>query len=157
MRKEKEQNQSGHKVVMAFGTFDFLHAGHENYLRQAKALGDELMVVISRDRTVQTIKGETPVHPERKRAKAVRLLGIANRVVLGYHGDKHKVLRKYRPNIIALGYDQFVFTQKLKKSLIDLKLDARIVRLDAHFPQVYKSSLIRKMAEEEQIKLTPVP
>lgn len=135
---------------MAFGTFDYLHAGHEFYLKNAKALGDELIVIIARDKTVRQIKGETPVHSERKRARAIRELGIADRVVLGNRGDKHKVLRKYRPNVIALGYDQFVFTQKLKKTLIDLQLDAQIERIDAHFPQVYKSSLLRKMAEDQE-------
>lgn len=135
---------------MAFGTFDYLHAGHEFYLKNAKALGDELLVVIARDKTVKQIKGEAPTNSERKRARAIRELGIADHVILGNHGDKHKVLRKYRPNIIALGYDQFVFTQKLKKTLIDLQLDAEIHRIDAHFPQVYKSSLLKKMEEESE-------
>lgn len=155
----KQQNTTQEpQLVMAFGTFDYLHAGHEFYLKQARQLGDELIVVIARDKTVKQIKGEQPVHSERKRARAVRNLGIANSVVLGNHGDKHKVLRRYRPNIIALGYDQFVFTQKLRKTLIDLKLDAKIVRIDAHFPQVYKSSLLKKMEaqqEQEEEKLTP--
>lgn len=137
------------KIVMAFGTFDFFHAGHEFYLKKARELGDHLIVVISRDRTVKQIKGEAPVNPERKRARTLRDSGLVDRVVLGYHGDKHKVLRKYRPDVIALGYDQFVFTQKLKKTLIDLKLDAVITRMDAHFPQVYKSSLLRAAAEQQ--------
>ncbi|MBU0667693.1 adenylyltransferase/cytidyltransferase family protein [Patescibacteria group bacterium] len=137
------------KLVIAFGTFDYLHAGHEQYLKKAKALGDELIVVIARDKTVKQIKGQPVAHHERKRAKAVRNLNIADSVILGYHKDKHKVLRKYRPNIIALGYDQFVFTQKLRKTLIDLKLDAKIIRIEAHFPQVYKSSILRNLAEKE--------
>lgn len=146
--------QHERKIVMAFGTFDYLHAGHEFYLKNAKALGDELIVIIARDKTVRQIKGEDPLNNERKRLKAVRELGIANRVVLGNHKDKHKVLRKYRPNVIALGYDQFVFTQKLKKTLIDLQLNAEIERIDAHFPQVYKSSLLKKMTTEEREKVT---
>lgn len=130
---------------MAFGTFDYLHAGHEQYLKKAKALGDELIVVIARDKTVKQIKGRPATNSERKRAKSIRNLNIADRIILGYHGDKHKVLRKYRPNTIALGYDQFVFTQKLKKTLIDLKLNAKIIRIDSYFPQVYKSSILRNM------------
>jgi len=129
---------------MAFGTFDFFHAGHESYLKQAKELGEYLIVVISRDKTVKLIKGQPPLNSERKRAATVRETGIPDKVILGYHGDKHKVLKKFRPSVIALGYDQFVFTQKLEKTLIDLKLDAEIKRLDAHFPQVFKSSIIRK-------------
>ncbi len=134
---------------MAFGTFDFFHAGHEFYLKKAKELGDQLIVVIARDRTVQQIKNDPPANNERKRVKAVRSKNIADKVILGYHKDKYKVIKKYRPDIIALGYDQYVFTQALKKTIIDLKLDTSIERVDAHFPQVYKSSLIKKRNIEE--------
>ena len=128
---------------MAFGTFDYFHAGHEHYLKQAKQLGEYLIVVIARDKTVRQIKGQKPANPEKTRAANVRNSGIANKVILGDLHDKHKVLRKYKPAVIALGYDQFVFTQTLKKTLIDLKLDADIRRIDAFFPQVYKSSLLK--------------
>lgn len=144
------------KIVMAFGTFDYFHAGHENYLKQAKALGEYLIVVIARDRTVRQTKGEDSVHNERNRAKTVRESGIPDKVILGNHHDKHQVLRKYRPSVIALGYDQFIFTQKLEKTLIDLKLDADINRLDAHFPQVYKSSLIKQALKEKETEDTVV-
>lgn len=131
-------------IVMSFGTFDYFHAGHENYLKQAASLGDYLIVVIARDRTVRQTKGMPALNSQRRRAANIRKTGIADKVILGYQSDKHKVLKKYRPAVIALGYDQFIFTQKLEKTLIDLKLDAVIKRLDAYFPQVYKSSLLKK-------------
>ncbi|MBD3328138.1 adenylyltransferase/cytidyltransferase family protein [Candidatus Peregrinibacteria bacterium] len=137
-------NTSDLKIVLAFGTFDYLHAGHEFYLKKAREMGNNLIVIISRDKTVTAIKGKNPDHSERQRLKKIKSLNIADKVVLGFHDDKHKVLKKFKPNVIALGYDQFVFTQKLKKTLIDLKLDAQIIRIDAHFPQVYKSSIIRE-------------
>ncbi len=130
---------------MSFGTFDLFHAGHENYLKQARALGDYLIVIIARDETVKKIKGKMPVHNERQRLKIVKNSGIADKVILGYKGDKHKVLKKFRPDVIALGYDQFIFTQRLEKTLIDLKLDATIVRLQPYCAQMYKSSLIKKV------------
>ncbi len=141
-------------TVMAFGTFDNIHAGHENYLQQAKKLGNYLMVIIARDETVKKVKGHTPTMNERERVKAMKALGIADKVILGYKDDKHKVLKKFRPNVIALGYDQFVFTQRLEKTLIDLKLDATIHRLDPYFPQVYKSSLLKVRSAEETAILT---
>lgn len=144
----QEQNHTK-KIVMAFGTFDLFHAGHEHYLKKARELGDYLIVVISRDNTVAKIKGESPTNPERKRAKAVRKSGIADKVILGHKGNKHKVIEKYRPNVIALGYDQFVFTQKLKKTLIDLNLDATIQRINAHYPRVYKSSLLKESEQKD--------
>lgn len=152
--------QSGEnlKKVMAFGTFDLFHAGHENYLKQAGELGDYLMVVIARDETVKKIKGEAPMQKEKERMRNVKNSGLADKVILGYKGDKHKVLKKFRPDVLALGYDQFVFTQRLEKTLIDLKLNADIVRLQPYFPQMYKSSLLKKsLLEEKQGELTKLP
>lgn len=145
------------KMVMAFGTFDYFHAGHENYLKQAASLGDYLIVVIARDRTARQIKGTAPATGERKRAAVIRKSGIADKVILGQHGDKHKVLKKYRPAVIALGYDQFIFTQKLRKTLIDLKLNTEIKRMNAYFPQVYKSSLLKNRTGDKRVEqLKPI-
>lgn len=131
------------KTVMAFGTFDHFHAGHESYLNQAKGLGDNLIVVIARDKTVNQIKGRKPDFNEKKRIEAVTKSGIANKVILGESGDKYHVLRKYKPDIIALGYDQFAFTFRLEKFLIDEGMNAKIVRMEPYKPDVYKTSLIR--------------
>lgn len=135
---------------MAFGTFDYLHAGHESYLQNASALGEELIVVVARDRTAGSIRGHAPDHNEKARLKAVQALPYVTKAVLGNHEDKYKVIRQFRPDTLALGYDQFVFTQQLHKVLIGLKLNAQIVRLEPYKPEMYKSSLIREAAREPQ-------
>lgn len=137
--------KTSQKTVMAFGTFDRFHAGHESYLQQARQLGDRLIVVIARDETVKKIKGHSADHTERQRRDAVKASGVADVVILGNAGDKYEVLRKYKPDVIALGYDQFAFTFRLGKFLIDQKIDAKIVRLQAYQPLVYKTSLIRTL------------
>ena len=141
---------------MAFGTFDLFHAGHENYLKQAKALGAELIVIIARDETVKKIKGHEATQNENERMKNVKNSGIPDKVVLGYKDDKYKVLKKFRPDVIALGYDQFVFTQRLEKTLIDMKLNASIVRLEPYFAEIYKSSLIKKGLEQNSNQPTNI-
>lgn len=132
---------------MSFGTFDHFHAGHEFYLTEAKALGDFLIVVIARDETVRRIKGNLPDQSERLRMKTVKQSGIADRVILGELGDKYKVIRKWKPQVIALGYDQFVFTPRLGKYLIEEGMNAKIVRLPSYRPEVYKTSLLRHSYE----------
>lgn len=138
---------------MAFGTFDYLHAGHENFLKQARALGDSLIVVLARDGTVQSVKGRKALNNENQRLKNLRKTGWADKVILGNQDNKHQVILKNKPDVIVLGYDQFVFTQTLQKTLIDNNLNTEIVRLDAYLPQVYKSSLLR----EKSIRLIPSP
>lgn len=141
-------------LIMVFGTFDYLHAGHENLFIQAKELGTEIIAVIAKDNTVKNIKGAFPDHNEKERLNNLKLTGWSNKVILGEQKDKTKAIKIYRPDIIALGYDQFAFTYNLEKLIIDLKLNTKIVRLKPYRPDMYKSSLIKKeLKEEEEIKL----
>lgn len=135
----------GEKVtVMAFGTFDYFHAGHEDYLKQAKALGDELVVVVARDETVKRVKNQKPHHAERRRLREVAACKHVDKALLGHADDKYRVIRKVKPDILALGYDQFVFTYGLKQLFIKEKMNTQIIRLNAFEPNTFKSSLIKK-------------
>lgn len=125
---------------MAFGTFDIFHKGHENYLRQAKRLGGQMIVVIARDKTVKLVKGKLPKQSENVRLKRVRESGLADKVILGNISDKYAVIRKQKPDIIALGYDQKNFIDSLAKTFPKIK----IVRLKSFKPSIYKSSKIIK-------------
>jgi cytidyltransferase-like protein len=110
--------------VLVFGTFDGVHEGHRAMLREAKALGDYLAVAVAPDNVVTEIKGKICVNRSAQRIQGVRDEHIADEVVLG---DKllsnWSVLKKYRPDIIALGYDQ----DELKEAL------------DTHFENSEKS------------------
>lgn len=135
--------QTPDSKVITFGTFDRFHLGHEAYLKQAKALGDFLIAVVARDETVKKIKGRMPDFSEKERLKAVKLSGLADKVVLGEIKDKYEIIRRFKPSVIALGYDQFAFTFGLRKFLIDNSIDAKIVRMNPYKPNVYKTSLMR--------------
>ena len=137
-------NLKKEKLVMVFGTFDYLHAGHENLFIQARELGKEIIAILARDKTVKTIKGEFPDHNEKERLKNLKETGWADKIILGNHKDKFKVIKDYRPDIIALGYDQFAFTYRLEKLLMDLKLDSKIIRLKPYRPDMYKSSILKR-------------
>ncbi len=141
------------KLVMAFGTFDILHAGHEHLLRQAKEYGDEVLVILARDDTVKSVKGEYPTNNEKNRLKNLRQTEWADHVLLGNYDDKYKVILKYKPQTIVLGYDQFIFTQRIEKTLIDANIDAKVVRLMPYHPQVYKSSLLKEQLKDQNVQV----
>ncbi|MDD4901145.1 MAG: HD domain-containing protein [Patescibacteria group bacterium] len=130
-------------TVMAFGTFDLLHPGHEYFLRQAKKQGDYLIVIIARDLTVKKVKGKLPQANEKQRQQAVLSLNLADKAVLGSLTDKYAAIKKYQPDIIALGYDQTHFVRGLKEQIKKLKLNAKIIRLKPFKTDQYKSSILK--------------
>lgn len=126
---------------MAFGTFDGIHPGHLHYLRKARALGDELVVVVARDRNVRIIKGRSPATNEKERLKAVKKLDFVDKAVLGDREvRKWGVIKRHRPQVVALGYDQWAAIPTLRRELGKEGLHPEIVRISAFKPRLYKSS-----------------
>jgi FAD synthetase len=116
--------------VMASGVFDIIHAGHISYLEQAKALGDELTVVVACDSTVRRGKHE-PITPEGMRVRIVGALKVVDRAVIGRDGDIYETVREIRPDIIVLGFDQNFDPEGLTEKLSEKGLGGiRVVRAD---------------------------
>ncbi|MDG6228904.1 MAG: FAD synthase [Candidatus Thermoplasmatota archaeon] len=114
---------------MATGTFDLLHTGHIYFLREARKLGDELVVVVACDNTVRKLKHE-PVTPENLRVDIIKELRMVDHAVIGKEDDMYEIVVELNPDIIALGYDQIHDTTTLKKELHKRDLDhIKIVRL----------------------------
>ena len=131
------------KKVMCFGTFDLLHKGHEFYLKEAKKLGDYLVVVVALDGTVRAIKGRAPELNLETRIRRLKELGIADRIIPGNPGDKLKVVEDEKPDLLCFGYDQTSFTENVTEKLNERGLSVETIRLKAHHPDKYKSSLLR--------------
>jgi len=133
--------------VMAFGTFDNLHPGHLSYFSQAGKFGDELIVIVARDKNVLAIKKRLPQENEqvrrRKVNQALREIEIEGKAVLGNLKNRWLVLKNYRPEIICLGYDQKVNFPQLKSEIAKFRLFCKIKRLKAYRPEKYKSSYCR--------------
>ncbi len=132
------------KTVLAFGTFDILHPGHISYLSQAKALGERLVVVVATDRNVQKIKGTPPVNGQEQRKELVEALRIVDEAMVGFEDDMMKSVERAKPDVVALGYDQVHDEQKLRKTFDARGIRARIVRLAAYRPELYKSTKIKE-------------
>jgi FAD synthetase len=135
------------KKIIVFGTFDIIHPGHENLFKQARKFGSYLIVVVARDKTIKEVKGRLPVNNERARKNNILKLKIADKVILGDLKDKHKAIKKFKPEVICLGYDQKFFVDGLKAPLIrgvgGVKR-VKIIRLKSHKPNIYKTSKIIK-------------
>ncbi len=145
------------RTVLAFGTFDYVHAGHMHFLRKAKKLGDHLTVVVARDTNVKKVKRRGPSQTDRARLSVVRGLRMVDQAVLGHETDVYRVLKKVRPDVIALGYDQKAFTALLPQKLKSLGLKTKIVRIKAHVPDKLKSSKVKEKEHKSDAKVFLVP
>jgi len=113
--------------ILATGTFDILHPGHILYLKKAKELGDELFVIVSRDTMVQ--HKSKPVIPERQRLQVVRALGVVDHAKLGSEHDMFEPLMTIKPDIVALGFDQYFDEKELQEDLEKRHIPSRVIRL----------------------------
>ncbi len=125
--------------VMASGVFDLMHPGHLAFLEQAKALGDELIIVIARDATVQNLKRH-PIVNERSRREMVSSIKWVDAALLGYEDDKHRIVHELQPDIIAIGYDQSPDIEVLSRELKEEGLDIKVIRLDKRTGDIQATS-----------------
>ena len=114
--------------VMATGTFDLLHTGHLYFLKEAKKLGDTLIVVVATDSTVRKLKHE-PINPEEVRLNLIKELKVVDEAYLGHEDDMYEIVEEIKPDIIALGFDQIHDEDKIKSELKKRKISANIARL----------------------------
>ncbi|MFA4954382.1 MAG: adenylyltransferase/cytidyltransferase family protein [Patescibacteria group bacterium] len=122
------------KIVMCFGAFDGLHAGHEDYFRQAKQHGDELIVIIARNTTIVELTGELPARSEEERLKRVVEHPMVDDARLGYDDDKYRIIEELKPDIVCLGHDQDAFTENLDTELYRRGISPQIYRCDPYEP-----------------------
>ncbi|MEC9253329.1 MAG: adenylyltransferase/cytidyltransferase family protein [Candidatus Thermoplasmatota archaeon] len=118
------------KRVVATGVFDLLHPGHIHFLRAARELGDELVVIVANDATVRRMKRE-PIVSAAVRAEMVASLKPVDQAIVGREGNMLDiVVEEIKPHIIALGHDQDMFEPKaLEAKLAERGHVVQVVRL----------------------------
>jgi FAD synthetase len=126
-------------LVVAQGTFDLLHPGHLHYLEEAAAMGDELVVIVAREANV-THKA-TPIVPERQRVEMVAALDPVDEARLGHPEDIFVPIEELRPDVIALGYDQYHDVEGIEQSLAERGIDCDVRRAGAREPREYEELL----------------
>ena len=137
-------------TVLCFGTFDGIHPGHDDFFRQARSLGERVVVVIARDATVLDLKGQLPANGEEERRRMVARHRHVDEAVLGDYEDKYAVITQIKPNVILLGYDQEHFTEHLEEKLPGLGVCAKVFRGEPFEPERWKTSLLREAPVVEE-------
>ncbi len=95
---------AGKRIVLAHGVFDLLHVGHIRHLREAKALGDVLVVTLTEDSRVNKGPGR-PAFTETLRAEALAELESVDFVAISRHATAVPVIATIRPDVYVKGPD----------------------------------------------------
>lgn len=97
---------AGGKVVFTNGCFDLMHPGHLNYLAQARALGQHLVIGLNTDASVQRLKGEhRPIMDQDARALLLASLVFVDLVVLFGEDTPLDLIQLLRPDVLVKGAD----------------------------------------------------
>lgn len=98
--------RGGGTLVATGGCFDLLHTGHVRLLRQARGLGDALVVLLNSDASVRALKGpRRPVVADRDRARVLAALACVDAVVVFDELSPEAALAQLRPDIWVKGGD----------------------------------------------------
>ncbi|MEX2054572.1 MAG: adenylyltransferase/cytidyltransferase family protein [Candidatus Andersenbacteria bacterium] len=126
--------------VIAFGAFDPLHEGHKDFLRQAKELGEYLIVVVAHDDAVRAYKKREPHLIETERAAQVRTLPDVDEAIVGPTSvDPYHVLGQLEFDIIAMGFNQQPSDEFVRRALDERgKQSVKIIRLKPYQPERYR-------------------
>lgn len=144
--------------VFVAGTFDGLHYGHLFLLAHARRRGTTmarrlgrngvyLVVVVARDDSVQRIKGRAPHHTQRERQRLVAAMRPVDAAFVGYPDDFIRSVRRARPDLIVLGYDQ---SHAWEEILRTGGISVPVVRCPQYRGRYLKSSMLR--ADLEQMR-----
>ena len=97
----------GKTIVFTNGVFDILHPGHVRYLRDARALGDHLIVGVNSDRSVKALNKapDRPVNTEQERAEGLAALASVDAVVVFDEDTPHDIISALQPDVLVKGAD----------------------------------------------------
>ena len=132
------------KKIVATGTFDILHPGHIYYLEESKKLGDELWVIVAREKNV--IHKPRPIVSEDQRLRMIQSLRCVDHAILGDHTDMYKPIREINPDIITIGFNQKWSLEKLRSEMSERGICAEVVQISEYTGMPFTSST--KIIEE---------
>jgi len=96
----------GRQIVFTNGVFDLLHRGHVEYLVEAAALGDRLIVGVNDDASVRRLKGASrPIVGEEDRRALVAALRCVDLAVLFGEDTPLRLIEEVAPDVLVKGGD----------------------------------------------------
>ena len=132
------------KSVLVGGCFDLLHYGHLTFLRNAKKIGNFLLVALESDEFIKKYKKRDPIHLQDQRAEILASISYVDVVVKLplFKSDKEyfNLVKMIKPSVIAVTEgDKQIENKKKQARLVGAKI--RVA-----------SSLVKNLSSQEIIK-----
>jgi len=149
-RWREDLRRADRKLVVTNGCFDIMHRGHAAYLREARMLGDALLVLINSDASVKKLKGEKrPVVSEADRAYMLCALSSVDRVVIFDCLRCDRELAAIAPDVYVKGGDYTLEKLDPTERAALEKAGTKIV-FKPFIPGFSTTALIRRILDAEK-------
>lgn len=100
------RKRAGQKMVFTNGCFDIIHPGHTAYLKEARNLGDFLVLGLNSDSSVKEIKGPArPINSEKERAAVLSALSSIDYITIFSQATPLELINELKPDILVKGAD----------------------------------------------------
>ena len=98
-----DARDEGQKIGLVQGSWDLFHLGHLRYIKKAKELCDYLIVAMDSDEKIKKRKGSgRPIIPEDERYNFIKLLGIADDIVIKPADEKKwGLIKEVKPDVLV--------------------------------------------------------
>ena len=140
---------AGARIVFTNGCFDVLHLGHVRYLKEARALGDMLVVAVNSDDSVRRLKGEgRPVVGELERASLLDALDAVDAVTVFAEDSPARLIELLRPDLYVKGGDYT--PSMLAEAEVVERLGGEVVTV-GYLADHSTTELLRRMQSEQAL------
>lgn len=131
-------------IVFTNGCFDLVHAGHVDFLRRARALGDQLIVGVNSDSSVRRLKGDSrPINCLRDRMAVLQAIRWVDAVLLFNEDTPVNLVKQLRPDILVKGPGYCV--EIMPEAHAAAAWGASVVILDG--PDISTTKIIEKLSK----------
>jgi D-beta-D-heptose 7-phosphate kinase/D-beta-D-heptose 1-phosphate adenosyltransferase len=136
---------AGHRIGFTCGAFDLMHAGHAQYLAEARALCDRLLVAVNSDASIQSYKNPLrPINPWKERAFLVAALSSSDCVTVLEEDRPLHLIERWKPDLYIKGGDYQ--TSVLRSASAVESYGGKVVVIPAHFAASTTATLERIQA-----------
>ncbi len=137
--------EAGRRIVFTNGCFDVVHRGHTTYLRQARDLGDLLVVALNDDDSVRRLKGpERPINPAEDRAGVLAALACVDLVTVFATDTPIPLIERLHPEVYVKGGDYS--PEMLRETAVVQGYGGEVVMVD-YVPEHSTTAVVRRIRE----------